>query len=747
MKFLGGINVYTDSVGSMIPQYDQAVDFLDFSLDALQCQRPFYADLFEQYMQHYHLHLTDWFADIWNKRYLELGASEIISIIDILFKQCSIIETYGMTDPRFAESWNELTQQFAQSLFGNIMPMILDVANKSKTDYSQAKDRFVLNAPVDLFKLLNTVFDNYYKAQREIVMRGCLSLCYKLVSNFQSEFDNIVTNEQVLDLDVVIAMTNSNIDFIEQTKNFTGTISRISKVPKADVEMMFSQGMVIKNWANTSNVGFQRVQKILSDQIADSFLEVPNYKKFEIEGFCDKWFSFLMDKLFKLNKSYGKKCWATVYGEFTTMYVIMVIKHTDEYKPADLTKIAKKVEDEVELINNVFSEKVPEKEYNEHKVKMEAIKLCFSAPQDILMIQVGVQRLQLKDGFNENSLRAILKLRSDLPDEIKLAMYDIMKEKEKALKTKDMEASGKSTGKSIMLEFRIMEFVTNLRKKLAARKAFSQKREENGRDNDFLKIDPKEKFEIEEMALHKRGEIDISFNDIDKNVENTKVFWDEKMKAGGFFQFEKKYFFFGDDTFCWKPKFDSKANDGRIFLSAIVDLNFWEDKPEGAEVAQDMYLYFKVGLVLYTFHFFDEVQLKEWSKAVVYLRDEALLEFQPVEYRKFSAVPDERKMEEIFLCDKPNYDYAAIKIQVVADRKRRELGLKGIDPEMEAINAKTTARSDEELSNSDDERMKEEDGKGVKSKGKAGLKKLEKKMMANPKSAKFYTGFKKFLGF
>ena len=66
------------------------------------------------------------------------------------------------------------------------------------------------------------------------------------------------------------------------------------------------------------------------------------------------------------------------------------------------------------------------------------------------MIQIGILRLQLKDQFNEAALGQILKLRSDIPEDIKLAMFEIMKEKGKALQAKDAESSGKSSTKGIM---------------------------------------------------------------------------------------------------------------------------------------------------------------------------------------------------------------------------------------------------------------------------------------------------------
>lgn len=100
-----------------------------------------------------------------------------------------IIDNYNMTDPRFKESYNEITSTYCIRTFKTMMPMVLEVVDRMKTDqYIEEKTGQLLsNGPVDLFKFMNIICEGYIIAPSEIVIRSILGLCFKLISNFQNE--------------------------------------------------------------------------------------------------------------------------------------------------------------------------------------------------------------------------------------------------------------------------------------------------------------------------------------------------------------------------------------------------------------------------------------------------------------------------------------------------------------------------------------------------------------------------------
>ena len=83
--------------------------------------------------------------------------------MNLVVKQENTIKDYGMSDPRYANSYNELTATFAVRTFKNIMPMILEVLEKMKTEFYVEKNVCLSHGrtiktnvgPVDLFRFVS----------------------------------------------------------------------------------------------------------------------------------------------------------------------------------------------------------------------------------------------------------------------------------------------------------------------------------------------------------------------------------------------------------------------------------------------------------------------------------------------------------------------------------------------------------------------------------------------------------------
>ena len=65
---------------------------------------------------------------------------QVLEFTNIMFAQEKLINEYSMSDPRFNNSYNELTSTFAVRTFMNVMPMILEVLEKMKTEFYVEKN-------------------------------------------------------------------------------------------------------------------------------------------------------------------------------------------------------------------------------------------------------------------------------------------------------------------------------------------------------------------------------------------------------------------------------------------------------------------------------------------------------------------------------------------------------------------------------------------------------------------------------
>lgn len=123
-----------------------------------------------------------------------------------------------------------------------------------------------------------------------------------------------------------------------------------------------------------------------------------------------------------LSTSYSKKLWKFIYHEWVKLYVQMIIMKSQAYKPINKINLYNKVKIEIELVLNVFGFINDQKLTKPITKFLHAIRDVWIAKDEAIVKELAVLRLQLRKSFNQNVLRAILRLRSDLSKEQKTAV-------------------------------------------------------------------------------------------------------------------------------------------------------------------------------------------------------------------------------------------------------------------------------------------------------------------------------------
>lgn len=125
------------------------------------------------------MQLTDFCSEYWNANLGKFGSLQIMEFIEILYKQESLIKSYGMTDKRYEISYNELISTFCIRTFKNFMPMIVNLIKSMKTETYYEGEKCMTNIPLDLFKFVNEIFVSMEIAPEKEVCFAILGLSYK----------------------------------------------------------------------------------------------------------------------------------------------------------------------------------------------------------------------------------------------------------------------------------------------------------------------------------------------------------------------------------------------------------------------------------------------------------------------------------------------------------------------------------------------------------------------------------------
>ena len=96
-----------------------------------------------------------------------------------------------------------------------------------------------------------------------------------------------MTESDDIDLDNYCALTNSNIKFISNMRQFLETMKDMTGVDLASLEQAIAHDRLKKNFAEIGNAAFGRVQDLVKDLIVDAFMSIRDYKSIVIVGYDD----------------------------------------------------------------------------------------------------------------------------------------------------------------------------------------------------------------------------------------------------------------------------------------------------------------------------------------------------------------------------------------------------------------------------------------------------------------------------
>lgn len=188
-------------------------------------------------MQNYHIIFTDFASEYWNKEYKDFGGKDIMRFLNVLYDHQALINSYGMTDPRYINSYNEVCGTFCVRTFNNTMPMVLEVLEKMQKDFYKEKETICVSyGPTDLFRFVNEVFDCYEFCPQVDVCKSLLSLIFKIISSFQKEFRLVVSEAQDMGMEVFCALTNSNVKFMGAVRQFMERVNDSSGLEIQEIQ-------------------------------------------------------------------------------------------------------------------------------------------------------------------------------------------------------------------------------------------------------------------------------------------------------------------------------------------------------------------------------------------------------------------------------------------------------------------------------------------------------------------------------
>lgn len=719
------------------------------TLDCLQAQRPFYKQLFRNYLKEFHLVCVIYMKQIWNRRNKEFDGRQILEFINQVSYQEKAINVYGLKDIRFENSYNELTGTFCTRTYRAVIPMILNVLNmmrKTVTDDVSLKE--VSTGPVDLFHICNGVLNLYDWEEGQIpktILRSMQGLCFHLVTDFQREYILVGTQDDELELRTLIAWTNSNLKFMQKSIEFVQVIAKRSNTDLDEVQSMFSHDIVKKGFADALNKFLLRIQKTIRSLIIGGLQNIRDYKSVDIKSVCDEMKDDLTNIFGLCERTIQTKLWKFVWETFSTNFVLLVVSSTKKYYPKNVPELITKLEGDIELIKQTFSPLVRGKYYDENEKKIQTILDIYKSPSELILVHMLNLEMLLKEEFDRDMLKQILRLRSDVKADVKKDLINTLVEVEKNQRNISAGSHMTLLFKTADSNLKVHQFINKLKDRVYVKKQFMEKEGITGMgglgQSAIQEVITGKKFEVAINEL-KGIATDIVFTIINLDTVNQdikKQFEKQVLGKGANLSWIDRFFWIDENNLYWtKATRDPKNlgnrindllgiqngnddSDGRIFCISINELQKHEMQTKGhqtssgakVEASLDAYIYFRVGMHLYVLSFRTKEKFANWWKAIDFVVKSSKKELQDVVFEEFDAVDEKHKFDELFIRDKIDYSYDNIKFKKMREQKSKKFNFDDeLDPELQKHEDKVVQLEDEILeSSSEDEFYEEEDVK------------------------------------
>jgi hypothetical protein len=544
-------------------------------------------------------------------------------------------------------------------------------------------------------------------------------------------------------------------EFMDKVKEDTGQ----------DIESIrshFSHSQLMKGFGMISNSSFLRIQELVEDMITSDIISLPPHKEFNIEEWIED--NFLKYKAIfdKMYKSYSKKLWKFIFDKFVILYIQYLLISSLKYDPEDLEEYVQKVKEERELIDEVFSEVLSEKNVALFMKRLDLLIEALTMPSDRVVVCIVNLRISMKNkNFNTKCMKCILRMRHDIVREEKIAMMKIMEEQGATIKQRERRDLGKLFKQTIMVDNVVQSFVQKFKARYEMKMEAKRRKAQNQLNNDLLKINENERLVIEEESMSLRGFLGISkkkFKDYKK-----KDFIIKNLQK---FKYSKMHVSFLDDIIQWKKKPTSKSTAKRIYLVTIDDIG----------VVGDRFIWLTKENELYSIQCASDEERRHWIKALIFLREESMSEIKPLEFREFACVDQSKFYDEIFDCDDINYEYEHIKIVKRKEKVKKAFNMEEMEMNEEEINEaidegikersveelSSSSEAEEEMESSEEDEEEDEeldDAEKMKRKVKKQAKKTYKKEVKRFRNAveefktthketgNLYDSAKKYFGF
>jgi len=608
-------------------------------LDSIQATRPFYPDLLRLCLKHIHLRFTKGLVQFWSCRKSEISNQEILEFVHLMLKQEKIIDDYGMSDPRYKNSYADLIGTFNIRTYKTVEPLLQNIIDSMQKEYMLEGSICKSGGPTDLFKFINEIFNAGKTTPDPFVAKSILGLIFKLIFRFQELFLKLISETNDVTIEVYCALTNSNLGFIGYLRELCESADKHTELGLEEIYATIQQKVLLKKFGEISNMSFCRIQDLTAKIIAEKVTSLGELKAGGVGQTIEHIFHECKEISSKLLPTFRKKFLRYLLQRFVNLFAQYLIVQSLKFLPSELADYKALIALQLDLIQEAFNLILDKKDVDQRLRPIMLIQSTLVEPPEEIVVTFAHLMIEIKDSYNERCTKCILRIREDIPTKQKSLIVKLIAQNNVEIEKKAKRDWVDLFRRTIMLEVHVHKFIRILKDKVKDRRE-KQKFETNVRINEELQfIDNSKQREIEISSQLLRGFLSLKHTDMSDPAQILQIV-DACIRNDS--PWKSYHFSFLEGILMWKKEPTSKKPTMRIFLATINVIGM-----DGGNI-----IYFSRGDRLFLLKAIDFTEMKKWAKAIIFLRGEALRDKEFLQFEKFNCVEDSTRL---FEGDKADY--------------------------------------------------------------------------------------------
>lgn len=403
-------------LGKAIDRLQEHVVNFDLLCDAFYAHKPFFADLFKQFVIYSHSVFEERIKTLWSQNFKELTAKQILDIAATAMKWGSVMASWQISDSNYRYCERPLIESFFARLYDNNLGTLFNIITSITTNYTPVDGIATSPGMASLENHLLFIVDHYTKVPVVYCLEEGLRYAGRVLHATMLILYKMLAEKTAIDVKVLISIYNTS--FIKLAKT---VIKKAHEIGKGVVDLPRTKLYMNERFISYLNIKicditWTRFKKCVAERIRQSFGTVKDLLQLNMTFVMREILSYIESllRLFAI-PNHVPEFYNYVFTKILKSYIVLFVASQPNMTQAHLQKYyAKVVVDQSDFEKLCVESIVADSEIVNNRFE-SFVEFLNSQDLDLILIRLLNLDLFVKKCKDPSFLRQLIRSKVYLP--------------------------------------------------------------------------------------------------------------------------------------------------------------------------------------------------------------------------------------------------------------------------------------------------------------------------------------------